>query len=53
MKTKDAIRMAGGTKELADALGIWPQAIYKWGDRVPELRAYQIAELFPQKEDQT
>jgi hypothetical protein len=45
MKTKDAIAMFGGVRKLADALGIWPQAVYKWGDDVPELRRYQIEAL--------
>ena len=45
MKTEDAIAAFGDAKKLADALGIWPQAIYKWGETVPELRAYQIKEL--------
>jgi transcriptional repressor of cell division inhibition gene dicB len=45
MKTDDAIAAFGDAKKLADALGIWPQAIYKWGDEVPPLRAYQIQEI--------
>ncbi len=46
MKTKDAISAAGGIKLLADALGLWPQAVYKWGENVPELRTYQIEKIF-------
>ena len=45
MKTKDAIKAFGSPKELAAALGITREAIYQWGDTVPELRAYQIREL--------
>lgn len=45
MKTQDVVDRFGGHKALADALGIWPQAIYKWGDEVPELRRYQIENL--------
>lgn len=53
MLTKDAIKRAGGTKELADALGIWPQSIYRWGKYVPPLRAYQVDELFPKGGEDT
>ena len=45
MKTQDAVELFGGHKALADALGIWPQAIYKWGENVPDLRRYQIEEI--------
>ena len=45
MKTEDAIKAFGSPKELAAALGITREAIYQWGDDVPELRAYQIREL--------
>ena len=45
MKTQDAIELFGGRKALADALGIWPQAIYKWGEHVPDLRRFQIEEI--------
>jgi len=48
MKTQDAInyfsdeRGKGGIKRLADALGIWPQAVYQWGEDVPELQAFRL-----------
>jgi len=32
-------------KRLACALGITPQAIYFWNEKVPELRKYEIAKL--------
>jgi hypothetical protein len=50
MRTKEAIAAFGGVKEMADALGIWPQAIYAWGATVPELRQYQIREILRQRE---
>lgn len=50
MKTEKAIEYFGGVKALADALGIWPQAIYKWGEDVPCLRAYQIKEAMKMME---
>lgn len=46
MTTKEAVAMFGGSRRrLAEALGITVQAISQWGDRVPELRAYQIREI--------
>lgn len=49
MKTQEAIDLFGGCKALADALGIWPQAVYKWGENVPELRRYQIKDIVKAK----
>lgn len=45
MKTTHAIKWAGTGMELARRLGIEPQAIYQWGEDVPELRQYQIKEM--------
>lgn len=42
MKTKDAISHFGGIKPLADALGIWPHNIARWGDTVPIARQYEL-----------
>lgn len=42
MKTQDAINHFGSIKQLADALGIWPHPIYKWGENVPIARAYEL-----------
>ena len=42
MNTTDAIRHFGTVAALAEALGIKRQAVYQWGDRVPEQRAYQL-----------
>lgn len=42
MTTREAINHYGGIKALADALGIWPQAIYAWGDRPPMSKQYEI-----------
>lgn len=49
MKTKDAIAAFGGVHELALALKIWPQAIYQWGEFVPELRRYQIEQILKER----
>ncbi|PHS13450.1 MAG: Cro/Cl family transcriptional regulator [Blastopirellula sp.] len=42
MTTKEAANYFGGTKELADALGIWPNVIYRWGKNPPVARQYEI-----------
>lgn len=42
VKKQDAINHFGGVKPLADALGVWPAAVYKWGENVPELVAYKL-----------
>jgi hypothetical protein len=49
MKTQDAIEFFGSRKAIADALGIWPQSVYNWGDEVPPLRAYQLREIMDKK----
>lgn len=49
MKTSEAVRIFGGHAPLAEALGITRQAIYLWGEDVPELRAYQIKELIRER----
>lgn len=50
MKTEEAIKAFGSIKALADALGIWPQAVYSWGEYVPPLRAYQIKDILAKKD---
>ena len=45
MKTAAAIESFGSVQALADALQISPQAVYQWGDEVPEGRAFQIEVL--------
>jgi hypothetical protein len=42
MKTQNAIDYFGSRKKLADALELWPQAVYRWGDEVPEGSAYKL-----------
>ena len=49
MQTSEAINKFGNVANLAVALNISVQAVYQWGDKVPELRAYQIAELISQR----
>lgn len=45
MKKNTAIQFFGSQSKLAAALNISSAAISLWGDEVPKLRAYQIAEL--------
>lgn len=42
MRTKDAIDHYGSVLALAAALRIWPHNIKRWGDEVPEARAYEL-----------
>ena len=42
MKTQDAIDHFGGILPLATFLGIWPHNISRWGEEVPESRAYEL-----------
>ena len=52
MKIDTAVRYFGNKRKLADALGISRAAIARWkGDEVPELRAYQIAEIMLRDEN--
>ena len=45
MQTSEAINKFGSVANLAAALNISVQAVYQWGYKVPDLRAYQIADL--------
>jgi hypothetical protein len=42
MTTKEAIKHYGSIKALADALKVWPQTIYQWGERPPMSRQYEL-----------
>ena len=42
MTTQEAIDHYGSVKKLADALGIWPQVIYTWGEKPPMARQYEL-----------
>jgi DNA-binding transcriptional regulator YdaS (Cro superfamily) len=42
MKTQQAIEHFGGIKQLADALGIWPHNISRWGEYPPMSRQFEI-----------
>ena len=42
MKTSEAVAHFGGYRKLAEVLDISTQAIYGWGEIVPEGRAYQL-----------
>ena len=42
MTTQQAIDHYGSIKALADALGVWPQVIYRWGKYPPMSRQYEL-----------
>lgn len=42
MTTEEARKHFGGVKGLADALGIWPHNISRWGEHPPKQRQYEI-----------
>lgn len=42
MTTQEAINYFGSIKNLAEALGIWPHNVSRWGDRPPMARQYEI-----------
>lgn len=48
MKVETAIRLAGSVKALADLLGISHQAVYQWGETVPQLQVYRLKEMRPE-----
>lgn len=50
MKTQDAVNHFGSIRKLAAALDLSVQAIYKWGEDVPPLRAYQLRAMMKEGE---
>lgn len=42
MTTQEAIDYYGGVKKLADALGVWAQVVYAWGEEPPMGRQYEL-----------
>lgn len=50
MKTQEAVNHFGSIRKLAAALDLSVQAIYKWGEDVPPLRAYQLKEMMKEGE---
>lgn len=42
MTTEEAKLFFGGARELAEALGIWPHNVSRWGERPPLSRQYEI-----------
>lgn len=45
MTTKQALKYFKGIKHLAAALGVWPQAVYKWGKYPPIKWQFKIHEI--------
>lgn len=48
MNKSKAIKLAGSVAELAALLGISREAIYQWGDAIPQNRAWQLKLLRPE-----
>lgn len=42
MTTQEAENYFGGKIQLAQALGIWPHTIYRWGEYPPMSKQYEI-----------
>jgi phosphoserine phosphatase len=42
MNTSDLTKKAGSVRAIADELGITHQAVYAWGDKVPEARMFEL-----------
>ncbi|MBT8449124.1 MAG: Cro/Cl family transcriptional regulator [Gammaproteobacteria bacterium] len=47
IRVDDAVRLFGSKAELARRLGVTAQALTKWHDYLPELRAYQFRDKHP------
>ena len=45
MKTSEAVEFFGSVGALAEVLQISPQAIYQWGESVPQGRDFQLEVL--------
>jgi hypothetical protein len=48
MKVTEAIKLAGGRRELAELLGISLQAVCQWRDELPKARLWQLQILRPE-----
>ena len=48
MTKEQAIKLAGSQVELAHMLGIRQDAVSQWGDKVPEMRVWQLKVLKPE-----
>lgn len=47
MEKARAIKYAGSANALAALLGVTRQAVHAWGEKLPELRAFQLRQLRP------
>lgn len=45
MSTEEALSAFGSRAAIADLLNISRQAVYQWGETVPELSAYKLREI--------
>lgn len=45
MRKQDVIEEYGGPAEVARVLGVSKQAVYRWGEIIPERRAARLSKL--------
>lgn len=48
MKKSEAIKKLGSAAAVARALNISQPSVSTWGEDIPELRAYQLRDKFPE-----
>lgn len=49
MTKQEALEAFGSVRKLAEALGVTEQAVHQWGEKVPELRVYQIKAVLAER----
>lgn len=47
MNKQTAIQKAGSVRNLATLLGVTHQAVYAWGDELPELQVFRLRKMKP------
>lgn len=45
MKKQDVLNYFGSGVKVAEALGIFPSAVYQWPEEIPQLRAFEIERM--------
>ena len=49
IRVDHAVEFFGSIAKLAKVFDISVQAVYKWGEYVPELKAYKLREMHPRE----
>ena len=52
MTTNEAVAIFGSKAEIARALGISRASVTEWGEKIPELRVYQLREILVERQTQ-